>query len=152
MGRTRYYSDKISLRQFKRSIPEILFKPLSSYAKFFPSHQQQFSKTRTCSNLIQNQPIHFFNTYSHLPPERVFNQQIHLQPTCKPVNVRPYRYPCFQKNEIEKQVPELLSAGLIRYSTSFFSLPVVLVKKKGPGDFVLIIVPYINRQGQFSYS
>nr|GMD89859.1 Transposon Ty3-G Gag-Pol polyprotein [Ipomoea batatas] len=43
-----------------------------------------------------------------LPPHRVFDHKIHLLPNSKPVNVRPYRYPYFQKSEIEKLVREML--------------------------------------------
>ena len=42
---------------------------------------------------------------------------------------RPYRYPYYQKNEIEKIVKELLSVGFIRNSSSLFASPILLVRK-----------------------
>ncbi|KAL4271478.1 hypothetical protein GQ457_13G013980 [Hibiscus cannabinus] len=65
-----------------------------------------------------------------LPPVRDNDHAIHLQPLAKPVNVRPYRYPYIQKEEIERQVQHMLDHQLIRKSTSPFSSPVLLVKKK----------------------
>jgi len=73
---------------------------------------------------------HLFDTSPTLPPSRNTNHQIHLLPNSAPVNVRPYRYPYHQKFEIEKQVSDLLSSGLIQPSRSPFSSPVLLVKKK----------------------
>ncbi|KAJ0836439.1 putative nucleotidyltransferase, Ribonuclease H [Helianthus annuus] len=64
-----------------------------------------------------------------LPPKRFQDHDIPLLPSSKPVSSRPYRQPYFQKSEIEKQVRELLSNGLIRPSHSPFSSPVLLVKK-----------------------
>ena len=75
----------------------------------------------------------FFDVFQEkitLPPERKQVHQIKLFPEHGPINVRPYRYPHHQKEEIEKQVTELLIAGVIQPSMSAFSSPVILVKKK----------------------
>ena len=48
-------------------------------------------------------------------------------------HVRPYRYPYFQKNEIETIIEEMLSARIIRPSISPYSGLVILVKKKDGG-------------------
>ncbi|XP_042017759.1 uncharacterized protein LOC121765623 [Salvia splendens] len=65
-----------------------------------------------------------------MPPKRAFDHKIHLLPNTKPINVRPYRYPYFQKNEIEHQVQEMLEQGIIQKSQSPFSSPVLLIRKK----------------------
>lgn len=65
-----------------------------------------------------------------LPPDRDKRHQITLKEGTDPVNVRPYRYPHLMKGEIERQVEEMLKAGIIRPSTSPYSNPVILVKKK----------------------
>ncbi|XP_061344653.1 uncharacterized protein LOC133290572 [Gastrolobium bilobum] len=71
-----------------------------------------------------------FTQPTSLPPTRHIDHRILLQPDSKSVQVRPYRYPHFQKNEIEKLVNEMLHLGQIRHSQSPFSSLVLLVKKK----------------------
>lgn len=71
-----------------------------------------------------------FGIPSSLPPPRSHDHHIPLLPGSAPVSVRPYRYPHFQKAEIEKVVQELRATGFIRPSHSPFSSPVLLVKKK----------------------
>lgn len=60
-----------------------------------------------------------------LPPHKEFDHEIHLVPGAVPVNCRPYRYSPLQKDEIERQVNEMLKAGLITPSLSLFASPVL---------------------------
>ena len=71
-----------------------------------------------------------FKEVNTLPPVRSHDHKIVLKDGTDPVSVRPYRYPFFQKNAIEELVNEMLKKGVIRPSSSPFSAPVVLVKKK----------------------
>lgn len=70
-----------------------------------------------------------FSVPTELPPKRDHDHRIPLQQDSKPISVRPYRYPYYQKAEIEKLVKELLESGLIRTSNNPFSSPVLLVRK-----------------------
>lgn len=64
-----------------------------------------------------------------LPPHRTHNHPIILQLVTKPISVRPYRYPFFQKDEIEKIVREMLTLQVIQQSQSLYSFTVLLVRK-----------------------
>ena len=81
-----------------------------------------------------------------LPPKREIEHAIVLKPGTSLINVRPYKYAYHHKDEIERQVNELLQAAAIKCSVSSFSNPIILVKKKGwfmenmcYGECVLII-------------
>ncbi|CAM8982118.1 unnamed protein product [Rhodiola kirilowii] len=65
-----------------------------------------------------------------LPPHRSTDHTIPLINGANPITVRPYRYPHYQKTEIETMIKTMLADGIIRPSHSPFSLPVLLVKKK----------------------
>lgn len=72
----------------------------------------------------------FFQKPTGLPPSREQDHSIHLHPGAQPMNVKPYRYPYFQKQVMEQLVAEMLKEGVIRPSTCPFSLPVLLGRKK----------------------
>jgi hypothetical protein len=72
-----------------------------------------------------------FSTPQGLPPScGVHDHSIPLVPKILPPNIRLYRHPFSQKNEIEKMVQELLNAGVIHPSMSPYSSPIVMVLKK----------------------
>ena len=64
-----------------------------------------------------------------LPPSKGHEHQILLKEGIALNYQRSYRYPHFQKSEIEKTVNELLEVGYIRPSQSPFSSPILLVRK-----------------------
>jgi hypothetical protein len=67
-----------------------------------------------------------------LPPSRQCDHAIPLIDGAQPCNVKPYRYPPLLKDEIEKQVKDMLEQGVIQKSHSSFASPVLLVKKERP--------------------
>lgn len=71
-----------------------------------------------------------FEDPTELPPSRECDHTIPLIPGAQPISVKPYRYPPKLKDEIEKQVEEMLHQGVIQKNTSAFASPVLLVKKK----------------------
>lgn len=73
---------------------------------------------------------HLFAEPTGLPPQRDCDHALPLMPRAQPVSIRQYRYSPALKSEIEKQVSKLLQSGFIRPSTSPFSSPVLLVRKK----------------------
>jgi hypothetical protein len=73
---------------------------------------------------------HLFVKPHGLPPKRSVDHAIELIPGALPFRLRPYRYTPQQKDEIEKQVQEMLDSGIVQQSSSPFASPVLLVKKK----------------------
>lgn len=79
-----------------------------------------------------------FEAPTELPPRRSCEHTIPLITGARPVAVRPYRIAPLFKDELEKQIKELLKSGMIRPTKSPFSSPVLLVKKKG-GEWRLVV-------------
>jgi len=51
-------------------------------------------------------------------------------PRVEPVNVKPYRLPETQKQEVGRQVEELRREGIIKESSSSWNSPLLIVPKK----------------------
>lgn len=71
-----------------------------------------------------------FSEPQGLPPHRQYDHAISLEEGSQPPNTKPYRYSPLQKDEIERQVQEMLRSGVITHSMSPYAAPVLLVKKK----------------------
>ncbi|XP_020186159.1 uncharacterized protein [Aegilops tauschii subsp. strangulata] len=83
-----------------------------------------------CLQPILDDFVDVFGEPEGLPPKRSCNHKIQLLPGAQPFSIRVYRHKPEQKDEIERQVAELLKSGVIQASNSPFSSPVILVKKK----------------------
>lgn len=83
--------------------------------------------------MIQKELLKFYSIFIEpkgFPPYRLVDHHIHLSIDTKPIHIKTYCYPYFQKSKIKKLVKELLKVVIIRLRTSSFSSPVILVQKK----------------------
>ncbi|XP_035543593.1 uncharacterized protein LOC118347680 [Juglans regia] len=136
--------------QFQHNGKAVILKGLNAHHLLEEGSMQRTNHMETKGLLLQlieesttnpphslPEPIqHLLNNYQDifctpkgLPPSRTHDHSITLQPGTKPISVRPYCYPYFQKEEIEKIVQELMESGVIRPSQSPYSSPCLLVRK-----------------------
>jgi hypothetical protein len=73
-----------------------------------------------------------FEESTGLPPTRSHDHKINLLEGVQPTSARPYRYPYYQKEEIEKQVRDMLKSGVVRPSQSPYSSPGVVRPSQSP--------------------
>ena len=80
-------------------------------------------------NLIFNSQARF-----HIPEERliatnILQHQI-LTTDDRPINIQQYRFPQLHKEEINKQVENLLEGSVVKPSQSLCNMPIYIVQKK----------------------
>ncbi|CAA7397329.1 unnamed protein product [Spirodela intermedia] len=63
---------------------------------------------------------------------------------CAPINLQPYRYTQFQKDETKQLVHELCTTCIIQPSKSLFASPVLLVKKRMAAVSNRFPIPIVN--------
>ena len=95
-----------------------------------PIRQEKLERCPPEMQDLIDQFAELFEEPKGLPPKREFDHAIPLIPGAQPVNVRQYRYNPEQKDEIERQIAEMLENGIIQPSSSPFSSPLLLVAKK----------------------
>ncbi|KAM0057208.1 putative nucleotidyltransferase, Ribonuclease H [Helianthus debilis subsp. tardiflorus] len=100
------------------------------HLQLLPSQVDSMATVPTDIQQLLSEFSQVFRPPTGLPPIRLQDHRITLLPNSAPVAVRPYRYPHFQKQEVERLVQDMLSQGIIRPSCSPFSSPVLLVRKK----------------------
>ena len=131
----------ISLKAMIKAIREEGEGILLELCTFISSEKQDSPTAVSVLHLLQQNTDVFAGTKA-LPPARAYDHAITLQLGTRPINVRPYRYPHHQKNEIERMVRDMLHIGIVQPSISPFSSLVLLVKKKdGGGNFVSTTEP-----------
>lgn len=126
---------QVSLHSMRRTIQH---EGQGLYLELHQLHMTEHKQAEQCSDHNTNPAVSdllsefesIFHMPDTLPPNRSKQHSIVLKEGTSPISVRPYRYPQIQKDEIERLVKEMLAAGIIQPSSSPYSSPILLVKKK----------------------
>ena len=90
---------------------------------------------------MKDYPDVFLEKLPGMPPDRDIEFLIELLPGTGPISKRPHRMPANDLEEIKKQIKELLEKGYIRWSSSPWGAPVLLVDTSIlHHDFILIFI------------
>lgn len=93
-------------------------------------------KQRLAELIIENKKL-FAKSLKDLPGTTLVHHRIDTGDN-PPQRTRCYRYPPRAKQEIDKQIDDMLEAGIIEPSESMWGAPIVLVKKKS-GEFRMCV-------------
>ena len=118
-----------SLKSIRKTIQEEGHALMIQFCKLGTNEQNPIGAPAEVQQVLQEfQDI--FQAPSGLPPSRKHDHGITLKEGVPIPNLRPYKYPHYQKAEIESLVADMLKSGIIRPSVSPFASPIILVKKK----------------------
>lgn len=113
------------------------------------SHNKDVAAVAKSNNQILQEILHNFQSVfdapTGLPIARKQDYMIQLKERASSPHIQPYRYPYYQKNEIEMIVKEMLVVGIIMPSTTPYSSPIILVKKKDDGWHMCITYKALNK-------
>lgn len=103
------------------------------------SNDWNTEESESITNIIEE-----YQDIFHLPNENLSYSKIvkHTIPTLSdtaPINIRPYRLPQIQKEEIDKQMEKLLEDKIISPSKSPWNFPLLVVPKKGTTKFRVVV-------------
>jgi len=101
-------------------------------AKFRTDHLNSEEK-KSLHELCFDYKDVFFLPGDKLSCTNAARHSIQLEPVVTPINTRPYRLPESQKEDVDRQVEQLLEDGTIAISDSAWNSPLLVVPKKvGP--------------------
>jgi transposase InsO family protein len=102
-------------------------------AKLRTEHLNSEEKKSLCELCFDYQDV-FFLPGDKLSSTNAAKHTIHLEPGVTPINTRPYRLPESQKEEVDRQVKQLLEDGIIAKSDSAWNSPILIISKKAGSD------------------
>jgi hypothetical protein len=139
-GQTHTFSDHLvpaqDLLVSSMECSKLLAQNATGYLLYYISDQEESLPPSGIAPIppdLQDLIHHFSDIFSEpegLPPHRATDHSIPLLPGSKPPNIRPYRMSHSQKDSLEAIIKQMLKNAEIQPSSSPYSSPVILVKKK----------------------
>ncbi|OIT35434.1 putative mitochondrial protein, partial [Nicotiana attenuata] len=110
------FSEEGSLQSLSAAgVKQLLKKGQLLWAHLFTITAQPTTEERSIPGQIRRLLIEFSGVFAEpksLPPQRSHDHFTPLKSDTAPVSIRPYRYNHFEKNELEKQVTDMLNNGV----------------------------------------
>ncbi|KAA0053259.1 pol protein [Cucumis melo var. makuwa] len=104
--------------------------PSMASFKFKEEGSREVDLSLSSEPVVRDYPDVFLEELPGLPPHRVIEFSIELEPGTVPISRAPYRMAPAELKELKVQLQELLDKGFIRPSVSPYGGPILFVKKK----------------------